>query len=365
MMEVYEPQIDLSRLAGTLDILPGENEPALLSAPLRVAAGPSSEIGVLEGVVDTAALPPGRYLARATVRQEGAPRGQLLRPFRIARRADGEVAPGAVASASSVASLSPPAALADALTAAGPEVADALGAPEVIGAVLAHAEAARPAARAAFAAARAGRIGSAAVDALAAGDQAVAAFLRGLELFLAGRYDGALTQLQLAMQQAPSFAPARLYLGAALAASGRHREAAGLLQSVEPAVAGTAGVARMAALSWLRAGNAESAIASLEQSGAAEDPSSARTLAFAYVAARRYADALPLLARYLDAHPGDAAALLAGVYATFAAHSPSPHVESLSSDLERAEKWARTYATAKGEHLPLVEAWIKYLRDAR
>lgn len=365
MMEVYEPEIDLSRLAGTLEIVPGENEPALLSVPLRVAAGPSPEIGVLEGVADTAALPPGRYLARATVRQEGAPRGHLLRPFRIAPRAESERTSGPAASASSAAAPSPPAAVVDALTATGPEVDGVLGAPEAIAAVLAQAEAARPAARAAFAAARAGRIASAAVEALAAGDQVAAAFLRGLELFIAGRYDGALTQLQLALQQAPSFAPARLYLGAALAAAGRHREAAGLLQSVDPGIAGTASVARMAALSWLRAGNAESAIAALEQAGAAEDPSSVRTLAFAYVAARRYADALPLLARYLDAHRRDSDALLAGIYATFAAHSPAPRVESLSSDLERAENWARAYATAKGEHLPLVEAWVRYLKDAR
>src|SRR5690606_815477 len=107
-----------------------------------------------------------------------------------------------------------------------------------LAAVLGSAESARPAAKSALAAAREGRLGPAALDALASGDQVVAALLRGIELLGAGDDARAIQQLQIALQQAPTFTPVRLYLGAALAQANRHRDAAALLQSVGPDVAG-------------------------------------------------------------------------------------------------------------------------------
>ena len=47
------------------------------------AAGPSPEIASLSAQFNTAALPPGRYLARGTLRQGGKPQGHMIRPFRI------------------------------------------------------------------------------------------------------------------------------------------------------------------------------------------------------------------------------------------------------------------------------------------
>ena len=89
--------------------------------------------------------------------------------------------------------------------------------PGVMNAVLAAAERARPAARGALALARAGNLGPAALEALSTGDQTTAAFLRGVDFFSQGLMDRSIQQLQISMQQAPTFAPARLFLGAALA----------------------------------------------------------------------------------------------------------------------------------------------------
>ena len=90
-----------------------------------------------------------------------------------------------------------------------------------------------------------------------------------------------------------------------------------------------------------------------------------RTLALAYVAANRPADAMPLLAKYLAANPADQEALLAGVYASYATHAPTPQPATLSADRSRAQAWAKSYAAKKGAHQPIVDAWMNYLQGAK
>jgi predicted Zn-dependent protease len=165
------------------------------------------------------------------------------------------------------------------------------------------------------------------------------------------------------MQQAPTFAPTRLYLGAALAEGSKYREAAGLLQSVPADMAGPAPVARMAGLSWLHAGDASLAITTLEKSP--QDPVTQRMLALAYVAANRAQEAMPLLVKHLESNPKDQPALLAGVYATYATHSPTVRSESLVADRARAQAWAKTYSGLKGQHHGLIDAWMAYLQGVK
>ena len=357
MMEVYQPQLAADALQATLEIVAKDNAPPLLTIPMRVGQGPSPEIGVLQGVINTSALPPGQYLARASVRQSGKPRGHIVRPFRVvvpARATNDSAVPRGTALPTEVFS---------ALLANLPTVdPKELVSKTVLNDVLTAAEKARPAAKNAFASARAGGLGPAALDALAAGDQAVAAFLRGVDLFAQGQNDRALQQLQVSMQQAPGFAPTRLYLGAALSQANRHREAAGLLQSVGADFTGSAPIARMTALSWLRAGDAANAIAALEKANSTGDASVARTLALAYVAADRARDALPLLTQHLETNPKDQEALLAGMYALYSTHVPAPRADTLAADRTRAQSWAKTYASLKGEHQALVDAWMSYLQ---
>ncbi len=358
MMEVYAGNAAAREgVQATLDVLPDEKSRPLLSQPMQVSGGASPEVGVLTGVLNTATLPPGRYLARATVTQGGKAQGHLVRPFRVVagtRATDADAAmPAAL-----------PTELVSAMLANLP-VFDRkeLLTPEVMNAVLSAAERARPTAKTALASARAGQLGPAALEALTGGDQTMAAFLRGLDFFSQGQMDRAMQQFQVAIQQAPSFAPTRLYLGAALAHGSKYREAAGLLQSVPADVAGPAPVARMAGLSWLHAGDASLAITTLEK--ATSDATTTRMLALAYVAANRVSDAMPLLIKHLEANPKDQPALLAGVYATYATHSPSAQSGSLAADRTRAQGWAKTYAGLKGQHQALVDAWLGYLQGAK
>ena len=359
VMEIYSANLpSLTGLQATLDIVPREDGRPLASSPMQVSAGKSPEVGVLISTLNTGALPPGRYFAKATVMQDGKPQGHIVRPFRVL-----PASATAGATASPV-SMLPTDLLVSMLSTIQLVDKKALLEPAVINAVLGAAEKARPAAKEAFASARSGKIGPAALDALAAGDQVTAAFLRGLDLFAQGQNDRAIQQLQIAMQGAPTFAPTRLYLGAALAEVQRHREAASLLQSVGADIAGAAPVGRMAGLSWLQAGDVSMAIVALEKSGAT-DPLTMRTLALAYVAANRPADAMPLLVKYLAANPADQEALLAGVYASYASHAPTPQPATLSADRTRAQAWAKSYAAKKGAHQPLVDAWMTYLQGAK
>ena len=61
--------------------------------------------------------------------------------------------------------------------------------------------------------AREGRYGAGALEAFEAGDQTVAAFLRGLDLFSKGQWNPAATQLQIAAGDRREFFPAAFYLG--------------------------------------------------------------------------------------------------------------------------------------------------------
>jgi VWFA-related protein len=359
MMEVYDPKLAPADLQATLDIVTDENARPLLTIPLDVVQGRSAEIGVLQGIISTAPLPPGAYLARATVRQGGKPQGHLVRPFRVS------VAARAANDAPATAPMVIPAEVVSAMLGNLPLVdRKELLAPNVLATVFAAAEKSRPAAKAAFTSARTGGLGPAAVEALASGDQVAAAFIRGLDLFGQGQLDRAAQQLQIAMQQAPTFGPTRLYLGATLAQGNRHREAASLLQSIGPDLSTVAPIARMTATSWLRAGDAANAIAALEQANATGDVAVARTLALAYIAGNRAADAIPLLTRHLEANPKDQDALMAAIYATYTTHVPSPRADSIAADRARAQTWAKAYAAQKGERQALVDAWVKYLQDA-
>jgi tetratricopeptide (TPR) repeat protein len=358
LFEVYQTGLEADSLQATLDIVADEHAKPLLTTPLTVAIGGSPEIGVLQGVVNTSALPPGRYLARASVRQSGKPHGHIVRPFRVVVPERATNDPAAAAAA-----IVPREFLAALVNNLPGVPAKELVSPTVLSTVLIAAEAARPAAKAAFASARKGGPGPAALEALSSGDQAAAAFLRGVDLFAQGQNDRAVQQLQVSMQQAPGFAPTRLYLGAALSQAGRHREAAALLQSVGDELAGPAPLARLTAISWLRAGDAPNAIAALERANVAGDVQVVRTLALAYIAAGRTSEAVPLLTQYLTSNPKDGDALVAGIYVIYAGHVPTPRTASLEGDRERAQAWAKAYAALRGEHQALVDAWMAYLRS--
>jgi tetratricopeptide (TPR) repeat protein len=225
----------------------------------------------------------------------------------------------------------------------------------------------RPAAsKAAVKEARGGDLGSAAMTALGDGDQALAAFFKGLELLQLSQLDKAAVQFQSAMQIAPTFMPARLYLGAALAEANRHKDAAGLIQSAATSPPNAA-VARLAGEEWLKAGQPVLAIAPLElaMQQPAVDNRTRKLMGIAYVLGGRPADAVPVLTPYLESNPADQSAQLAAIFGTYIRHLSAPQPATLAADKANVAKWSKAYTASKGAMQPLVAAWVKHVQGLK
>jgi VWFA-related protein len=367
MFETYSQSA--AGLEASLDILVDENSAPLATVPMRVVPGSSPEITAVSGVFNTSALPPGRYLARGTVRQGGKPQGHMVRPFRIVAAASTD---GAAAAPSAVI---PNEIVMVLLGGVANFDRKELLTPSMLTAVFAMADGRGSGSKAAVKEARSGDLGAAAMTALGDNDQALAMFLKGLELYQLAQLDKAAIQFNNAMQAAPTFAPSRLYLGAALAEANRHKDAAGLIQSaavsLSPPPAGTASsnaaIARIAGEEWIKAGQPALAIAPLElavqQPNA--DAKSKKLLGIAYVLGGRPADAATVLTSYLDANPNDAPALLAAMYGTYTRHSSVVQPATLAADKANMAKWSKAYTATKGPVQPLVAAWVKHVASLK
>jgi hypothetical protein len=358
MMETYS-QNPATGLEATLEILADENSAPLATAPMHVTAGPSPEIAAVSAVFNPSSLPPGRYLARGTVRQDGKPQGHMIRPFRIvaAVSPDGAAAaPGMVPNEMVM------------LLLGGISNFDRkeLLTPAMLTSVFAIADGRATGSRAAVKEARGGDLGSAAMTALGENDQVLAMFLKGLELYQAAQLDKAAVQFNNAMQLAPTFAPSRLYLGAALAEANRHKDAAGLLQSAGTTPAnGT--IARIAGEEWIKAGQPTLAIVALELAAQQPnaDPKSKKVLGIAYVLGGKPAAAIDVLTSYLTANPSDSAALLAALYGTYNRHLAAAQPTTLVADQANMAKWSKAYTATKGPMQPLVAAWVKHVQSLK
>jgi VWFA-related protein len=374
LLEVYGPPSLFQSSGGSsgqqdssvnvmLEIVVDENSTPLASIPMRMAAGASPEIVTASAQFSTAALPPGRYLARGVVRKGGKALGHMIRPFRIMAETPSLTGAPAVAAPGSL-PLEMAMVMLGGLT---PFDRKELLTPAMIANAFATADARPAGSKAALKEARGGDLGSAAMTALGDGDQALAAFLKGLELLQQSQLDRAAVQFQSSMQIAPAFAPARLYLGATLASADRHKEAAGLIQSGTPDSAPIAAVGRMAGEEWIKAGQPANAIAPLEQALklSSADGKTRQLLGVAYVLGGRPTEAVAVLTPYLDANPTNQPALLAAIFGTYIRHLNTPQPATLAADKANVTKWSRAYTAAKGPMQPLVGAWVKHLQGLK
>jgi VWFA-related protein len=360
LMEAYGSQ--LAGLEGTLEILTDEGSAPLATSPMRLGTGPSPEIATLSAQFSTTALPPGRYLARGTIRQGGKPHGHLVRPFRIVT----ENSDGAVTAPSAGGAL--PAALTNVLLGGVPAFdRKELLTPAVLTSMYAAAESRPSGSKAAIKEARAGDLGGAAMTALGENDQTLATFLKGLELYQQAQLDRAAMQFQNSMQMTPAFTPSRLYLGATLAEANRHREAAGLLQGAANTTPPNFAIARLAGETWIKAGQPALAIAPLElaMQQPTPDPRARKLLGIAYVLGGRPADAVATLTPYLESAPADAAALLAAMFGTYIRHLNAPQPATLAADRLNMAKWSKAYTATKGPMQPLVTAWVQHVQQLK
>ena len=329
----------------TFEVADNADSPALMSSPVTMMPGKQPTWRVAAGVLDAKKLPPGRYVARAKIAREGKPVGVLARPFVFEH--EGTAAPaGSVAAVAAVVSFASSLPKFDKA---------AVLAPDVVGTMLDMVEKRSPSLKDSLTEARAGRYGPAALEAFSAGDQTVAAFLRGIELFNKGQLDQAATQLQIAAGPRREFFPAAFYLGALFAAAGRDQDAAGVWQLALGSEPRPAAFYTMVADARLRTGQAQSAVDILKPAYE-RDPAQdeiGRRLGMAYSMTGRHADALPVLDNYLTRNPTDQEMLFAAIVAQYeVARGGQP-----LSNIDRAK--LRKYSAAyRGSNQALVEKYL-------
>ena len=235
-MELYSTSAaTFEKAAVTLDVVEDPDAPRCAGTSAQLREGTRPTWRTASGVVPVRALPPGRYVARARITRDGTAVGVLTRPVRPRSR---RRRPTAV-------SYAERAAAAKAFASTLPKFdRDAVMARDVLGPMLDTVEKRSATLKDAMVEARAGRYGAAALEALGAGDQTAAAFLRGVDLYAKGQLDQAATQLAIAAGPRREFFPAAFFLGAAYASAGRDRDAAGVWQHVDGHRAAAAGVLR-------------------------------------------------------------------------------------------------------------------------
>jgi VWFA-related protein len=331
----------LDQLGATFEIADDADTPALAKQPASMRAGETPEARVAQALIPAVALPPGRYVARVEITRNGKRVSVLSRPLVIERptNAAGISAPPALFVGSAL----------------GVFDRQAVLQPDLLKTMLDQVDRRSPTLKDAMIEARAGRYGAAALEALSAGDQAVAAFLRGLDLFTKGQLDQAAGQLQIAAGPRREFFPAAFYLGAVFASAGRDRDAAGTWQLAlgaepRPAVAYT-----MAADARIRDGAPEAAIDILKPAydRTPTDDEIARRLAMAYLLVSRYAEALPIVQGYLARQPTDQDFLFAGIVAQYEVVRTGLTLST--ADRDRVRRWAAAY---KGSQSALVEKYL-------
>ena len=319
---------------------------AVVPGNLRAGAQPSWRVAT--AVFGTQALPPGRYVARAKIARDGSTVGVLARPL-VVERPEGATSrnPASVtAAAISFASTLPK------------FDRDVAISPALLGSMLDLVGRRSPSLAESVAEAKAGRYGAAALEALGAGDQAAAAFLRGLDLFIKGDLDQAATQLQIAAGERREFFPAAFYLGAAFASVGRDRDAAGVWQMALGTEPRPPAVYMMVADARLRDGQPGSAIDILKPAydRNTNDDEIARRLGMAYVMTGRYTEALPVLDAFLARHPAEQDVLLASIVAHYEVVRAGQPLSN--ADLAKVRKYSATY---RGEYETLVDKYLEVM----
>ena len=340
-LEVYStaPAV-LDKTIVSFEIADDQDTPALVTSPAEVMAGAQPTWQTAQAVVSPALLPPGRYVARARVMRDGKIAGLLSRPFIL--ESDGTLPMPFLRG--SVAKFEPGVAIQ----------------PDLLRSMLDSVEKRSPALKGAVVEARAGRYGAAALEALTGGDDASAAFFKGLEWYTKGQLNEAATQFQVAAGPRREFFAAAFYLGAVFAAAGRDRDAAGVWQLAMGQEPRPTITYLLLADARMRDGQAASVIDVLK--GAYErNPKNEEIglrLAVAYLTTGRYAEALPAIDRYLVTHPTDAAALFAAVFAQYQAAVR----ERLSLSAAEQSKLARYVRAYQGPQAALLAKYLQILR---
>jgi VWFA-related protein len=344
-MELYAASEEtFKNVTVNFEIADDDSAPALLTIPVDLKPGVQPTWRIAQGFVGAEPLPSGRYVARARVTRGDKLAGVLVRPFilepALASKGGPIIIPAAMAR---VAAFDRSAVLQ----------------PALVNSMLETVASRSPLLKSAMVEARAGRYGPAALEALSAGDQQAAAFLKGLDLYTKGQIDQAATQLNIAAGPRREFYPAAFLLGACFAAGGKDRDAAGIWQLAlgterRPPLAYT-----LLADARMRGGQPDAVVGILKPAYAQQptDDELGKRLAVAYMMTAAFGDALPILDSYLTRHPTDPDAIFAAVLAQYQV-SRATGAELTTADRAKLLKYAKAY---KGPQQALLAKYVSSL----
>ena len=343
-MELYAESPDVFEDTQVrVDVAADESGPAQASGAGVLTVGDDTTRRVVAVGVPVDHLPPGHYVARASVTRGAEEVVRLYRPFQITG--------------------TPLASISTMLAAPRAFARDQLLTSDVVDFFMDVLDLGRPALEATTALIRAGTLQGAGRQAFETGDQMAASFLRGLELFAEGQLGQAATQFESALRIDPQFAPAAFYLGACFAAGGQDGRAAtewrrALLGPDTSLLTYTA----LADL-WIRVGEPLQAIEPLREAVATwpDDDQLRRRLGVAYSLTQQHRDALESIEPYIARHPDDAEALLVAMHAIYASHLAEEPVLTETEARDRMGHYAEAYAAANGPHVAVVASWVASL----
>jgi VWFA-related protein len=344
-MELYSTSEEtFKNVSVNFEIADDDSAPPLLTIPVELKPGAQPTWRVAQGFVGAEPLPSGRYMARARIMRGDKLAGVLVRPFIL------EPAP---------ASKGGPIVIPAAMARVAAFDRSAVLQPALVNGLLDTIAARSPSLKSAMTEARAGRYGPAALEALSAGDQQAAAFLKGLDLYSKGQINDAATQLNIAAGPRREFYPAAFLLGACFAAGGKDRDAAGIWQMAlgteqRPPIAYT-----LLADARMRGGQPDAVVTILKPAYAQRptDDDLGKRLAVAYMMTAAFGEALPILDGYLVRHPADPDALFAAVLAHYQV-ARATGSELTTADRAKLLKYARAY---KGPQEALLAKYLSSL----
>jgi TolA-binding protein len=318
-----------------------------------------------EARLDISLLPPGNYMAVATISDGTRVVARRSRPLTIEPAAP--TASGAAAGSSAPprvrftvgpsSSLVKPFARTDVLT------------PDTVAFFVKRLAAAErkpapPGVDTASAALRSGQY-DVALSALRDGapDRLSVAFLAGLAWLGKGDLEPAAKQFRDALRIADDFLPAAFYLGSCYAAGGRDSEAVGAWQTALVTESDARIVYDVLADALLRLGDAERAVAVLSEARDRwpNDGGFLPRLAAAQAMLERRGEALTTLEAYLKGHQKDAEAAALAIRLIYDAHAAGRVVKSPAADRELAATYRDLIRAAGGANQALVDRWVAFI----
>jgi len=359
---VSTDQALLARAKVTVQIVDGENGSPLVNVAARQASRGEGQ-RAFAARLNLGVLPPGEYIARAIITAPGQPETRVMRAFELAPIAAPPTEPVDLGVPLDPDAPPPPLAAVKIFAPVPRFVTDTMLIPGVLRPFLDGLEDTHPpspAVAAILEQARHGRYAAPSEPGATPEDETSLAFVRGLSAMQKGEMPQAAAWFQQTLEGASDFLGAAFYLGAAHAAQGRDKEAAGAWQmallSENPAAVYPALVDAL-----LRIGDGRQALDLLEEAPDAwpDDNQRIRREATGLAMLGDYTSALPKLVDLLDTKNDDQPLLFIAIQVMYKIHAEKGGLDP--NNKARFANYVERHQRLGGPDRAIVETWRRFV----